>query len=253
MKRESRLWFTSPVVGWCLWIVNLLAFAAICVWILVDGRFPQAVDAFPAMFIQRAIYRFDGVSWFTSRVPYLALLGLVAFGSGAGIFGSLFFGAREHRRLRSWLIFTVLTAAWLTLSVTWREMAWQSQTMRMNWRLSGLDSVASGLRSDWPTADGERPEIGPFMAYPQGDPRTLMLLTTPEIGGAGVPISAIEKATSGGLRFLLAGNEAGAWLEYHPPGSVPESFRGGLVTRFQLERSAPLADGWYLARYRESF
>ncbi len=253
-KRRSRIRFTSPVVGWSLWIVNLLAFAAFCGWILIDGRFPQTVDFLRAVVLQRFIdYPLSGWSLILSRWPYLALLGLVAVGSGIGIFASLFFGATAHRRVRSWLAFTVLAAAWLTLAVSWREMAWQSQTLRMQWRLSGLDSVAASFVANWPAADGERPEIGPFMAYPQGDPRTLMLLTTPEIGRAGVAISAIEKSSSGGLRFQLAGNESGSWLEWHPSHSVPRSFRGGLMTEYQLGRATALADGWFLARYRESY
>src|SRR5688572_9309039 len=135
-KHRSRLQFTSPVVGWSLWIVNLLAFAAICVWILVDGRFPQTVDVLRAVVLQR----FDGnlpqnLAWVPSRLPYVMLLGAIAVGSGIGIFISLFFGAKAHRRVRSWLAFTVLAAAWLTLAVTWREMAWQSQSLRMKWRL----------------------------------------------------------------------------------------------------------------------
>jgi hypothetical protein len=254
VKRGSRMRFTSPVVGWTLWIVNLVAFAAVCIWILVDGRFPQTVDVLRAAVLQR----FDGnlpqsLAWVPSRLPYVMLLGAIAVGSGIGIFVGLFFGAKAHRRVRSWLVFTVLAAAWLSLAVTWREMAWKSQALRVQWRLSGLDSVAASLVADWPAADGERPEIGPFMAYPQGDPRMLMLLTTPEVGRAGVAISAIEKSASGGVRFQLAGNEAGAWLEWHPSRSAPESFRGGLMTEYQLERAKPLADGWFLARYGESF
>jgi hypothetical protein len=253
-KRRSRRWFASPVVGWLLWSVNLLSFAAICVWILVDGRFPQTVDVFHTVFLQRAIYPFlNGVSWFTDRLPYLALLGLLAIGSGVGVFVCLFFGARAHRRLRMWFAFTVLAAAWLTLGVTWREMAWQSQRFRLQSRLSGLDSIAASLLVNWPAVDGEHPELGLYMAYPQGDPSMLLLLTTPKIGRAEIAISGIEKSASGGLRFQLAGSESGSWLEWYPAGTKPESFQGGLMTQYQLERSAPLADGWYLVRYRESF
>jgi hypothetical protein len=246
--------FTSPIVGRSLWIVNLAAFVAICVWILKDGRFPQVVDGLRAVVLQRdeIVPAVNVTSWIKG-VQYLALLSLLALGSVIGIFGCLFFGAREHRRVRSWLAFTVLAAAWLTLTVTWREMAWQSQRARMQSRLSGLDSVAASLLADWPTADGERPEIGPFMAYPQGDPKMLLLLTTPKIGRAEVAISGIEKSASGGLRFQLAGNEAGSWLEWQPSGIAPESFRGGLMTEYQLEPVSPLAESWFLARYRESY
>jgi hypothetical protein len=258
VKGGSSPRFTSPDVVFSLWVVNLLTYAAICAWILFDGRFPQNVDLLRA--IVRELLAGDGnqsLSWDPNRVMYLVLpgvlLGLFAMVSGIGVFVCLFVGARAHRRVRSWLAFTVLVAAWLTLAVTWREMAWQGQMLRLQWRLSGLDSVASVLLAEWPSVDGERPEIGQFMAYPQGDPKMLLLLTTPKIGHADVAISGIEKSSLGGLRFQLAGSESGAWLEWHPRETKPESFRGGLQTRYQLERSAPLADGWFLVRYRESF
>jgi hypothetical protein len=122
----------------------------------------------------------------------------------------------------------------------------------MRWQLDGFESVAASLRADWPDSDGERDDIGPFMAYPRGGPRTLLLLTTPEIADVRTSISAIERATTGGLRFQLTGSEPDAWLEWHPIGSMPESFRGGLMTNYILERSAPLGGGWFVVRYRET-
>jgi hypothetical protein len=255
VKRGSRLRFTSPVVGWLFWLTNVLAFAGLCTWILIDGQFSQALWSLPGEYFQRFAGEFNGnSSQSATRARFLEMLGALALGSAMGIFSSLLLGARTHRGVRSWLGFTVLVAAWLTLAVSWRDLAWHSQALRMKWRLSGLDSVADSLLTDWPAADGEHPVIGPFVAYPHGAPSMLLLLTTPEIGHAGVEISAIERsATTDGLRFQLTGNEWGPWLEWHPPGSVPESFRGGLMTQYQLERAANLADGWFLARYRESY
>jgi hypothetical protein len=244
--------FLRPVIGWSFWIVNLLALAGVCGWIFVDGQFPQLVDI-SRLLVSRLL---DGdwsqnMAWVPSRLTYLALLGLLAVGSGIGSFVCLFVGAKVHRSVRSWLAFTMLVAAWLTLGVTWREMAWHSQASRMKRQLSGLDFVVKSLQADAPTADSERPDLGPYMAYPHGDPRTLLLVTTPAIGDAGVRIRAVELAAKGGVRFQLAGGESGAWLEWHPPGTSPNSFQGGLMTEYQLERSAPLSDGWFLVQYRE--
>jgi gas vesicle protein len=47
----------------------------------------------------------------------------VGLGGAIGVFAGLFLGPRSHRRLRSWLAFTVLVAAWLTLFVSWQELA----------------------------------------------------------------------------------------------------------------------------------
>jgi hypothetical protein len=245
------------LVGRALWVVNLLSFVGLCAWIAWDGQFAEAASRLPARIYQA----FDNWTFSGSLVPaqhtarklVLLFVAVLAVGSAMGVFAGLFLGSRSHRRVRSWLVFTILVSAWLTLGVTWRDMAWHAQKLRMQSRLSGLDSVAASLLSDWPAADGERPEIGPFMAYPQGAPGMLLLLTTPKIGHRDVAISGIEKSASGGLRFQLAGSESGSWLEWHPAGTKPESFRGGLMTQYQLERFAPLADGWFLVRYGESF
>jgi hypothetical protein len=244
-------------VGRALWVVNLLSFVGLCAWIAWDGQFAEAASRLPARLYQA----FDNWSFAGSLVPAqhtarklgLLFVAVLAVVSAIGIFAGLFLGSRSHRRVRSWFFFTILVSALLTFGVTWRDMAWHAQKLRMQSRLGGLESVAASLLVDWPTADREHPDLGQFMAYPQGDPSMLLLLTTPKIGRAEVAISGIEKSASGGLRFQLAGSESGAWLEWHPRETKPESFRGGLQTRYQLERSAPLADGWFLVRYRESF
>ena len=230
--------FLRPVIGWSFWIVNLLALTGACGWIIVDGQFPRLVET-SRLLVWRGLAGDlpQSTAWVPSRLPYFAILGLLAVGSGIGSFVCLFVGARVHRSVRSWLAFTMLVAAWLTLGVTWREMAWHSQASRMKRQLSGLDFIVKSLQADAPTADSERPDLGPFMAYPQGDPRTLLLVTTPAIGDAGVRIRAVELAAKGGVRFQLAGSESGAWLEWHPQGTSPDSFQGGLMTEYQLERS----------------
>jgi hypothetical protein len=241
--------------GRALWVVNLLTLFGLCAWIAWDGQFSDSASMFRAKLIRQFG---DGtipglpVPQLTARLLGLGLVGVLALGSAIGIFVSLFLGSRAHRRVRSWLAFTVLVSAWLTLSVTWRELAWQSQIVRLKWNLTGFEAVAESLRTDWPAADGERMDIGPFMAYPHGSPRVLLLLSPPTIVQSTVTISAIEHSASGGLRFQLTGNESGAWLEWHPSGSVPESFVGGLMTDYHLERSAPLATDWFLVRYRNT-
>jgi hypothetical protein len=242
-------------VGRALWLVNLLTLFGLCAWIAWDGQFSEAASRLPAKLI-RPFDRVVTLGWpvpqHTARLLGLTIVGVLALVSTIGIFISLFLGSRAHRRVRSWLAFTVLVSAWLTVSVTWRELAWQSQIVRMKWDLTGFEAVADLLRTDWPDADGERSGIGPFMAYPHGSPRVLLLLTTPALTPSNVSICAIEHSASGGVRFQLAGNESGAWLEWQPPPSVPESFLGGLLTEYRLERAAPLGGGWFLVRYRDT-
>jgi hypothetical protein len=173
--------------------------------------------------------------------------------STIGIFLGLFVGAHAHRRVRSWLAFTLLVAAWLTLLGSWHELAWHGQTFRMQRRLAGFETIAESLRSDWPTIDGERPHMGQFMAYPIGHPTMIMMLTKPDVPGTKTSFASVEHGQDGTLRFELTGDEPDGWLEWHPSGSVPESFVGGLQDERLLDRYAPLADGWYLARYTRGF
>ena len=187
------------LVGRALWGVNLLTFFGLCAWIAWDGQFSEAASMLPAKLGRRldeVVTLGWPVSQHTARLLGLALAGVLALGSTIGIFASLFLGSRAHRRVRSWLAFTVLVSAWLALAVSWRELAWQSQTVRLKWNLTGFEAVADTLRTDWPAADGERMGVGPFMAYPHGNPSMLMLLTTPDVAQTSALFAAIEALAS---------------------------------------------------------
>jgi hypothetical protein len=177
------------------------------------------------------------------------VLGLVLLGAVGSLLGSflgLFLGADENRRVRSWLGFTALLALWLTLLVGWREIAWQGQRLRARMSLSELDAIAVALHEDWPTSDGGLHGLGSYMAYPQGAPRMLMILSPESIP----PVSSVERSEDGALRFELRADPGDGWLEWHPDGSTPKGFVGGLDQQYGFDRSAPLGRGWYLVRYR---
>jgi hypothetical protein len=251
-KGQAQRRVASPVIGWAFWLVNLVAFGGLCGWILLDGKFSETVLALPTSILQHFTDDPEaGRRWpeLAGRLLLLKILGALAMGSAVGIFASLFFGARTHRRVRSWLALTVLAAAWLTLTVSWRELAWRSQAFRLKSQLDGFEAVAAALRSDWPTSDGESEQLGPYMAYPQGAPRVLLLLTIPQIDQTNASFVAVERSPAGALRFQLAGNEPGAWLEWHPRGSSLQPFVGGLQTDYEIVRSAPLGSEWFLVRY----
>jgi hypothetical protein len=60
----------------------------------------------------------------------------------------------------------------------------------------------------------------------------------------------VERSEDGSLGFELRGDHSGAWLEWHPAGSTPRAFVGGLESKYNFRRAAPLGRGWYLVRYR---
>lgn len=246
---RSTVWLRT------FWTINIVALCGLAIWIFCDGRFTDATRelwSIPFRSTGRGSTTF-GAPWYIGRVMLLRLIGILVAGSAFGIFLGLFFGAHSHRRLRSWFAFTMLIAAWLTLFASWRELAWQGQALRLVGRLAGFETIADDLRKDWPTIDGERTHIGPFMAYPIGQPTMIMMLTTPEVPNTRTSFSSVEQGDGGILRFELVGDEPGVWLEWHPPGSVPQSFVGGLMNNYLLERYSPLTDRWYLVRYQPSW
>jgi hypothetical protein len=232
-----------------MWFVNVAALVGLAAWIFWDAKFPQT-----AMLLRAGL-----AAAFRDTLPFdqhvaqpghqASILGgilLIAIFTLLGIFLSLFVGASVHRRLRSWLAFTMLMAAWLTMLVAWPEFAWQGQRLRLRMSLNEFDAIATSLRDNWPTTDGVRPGLGSFMAYPQGKPRMLLMLAS----DTSPPVSAVERADDGTLSFELRGDELGTWLEWHPAGSTPRDFVGGLERQYDFSRAAPLGRGWYLVRYR---
>jgi hypothetical protein len=186
-------------------------------------------------------------------VPRLVLLGLISISAVVTTL-SLGFGAmagpREFRTLKSWLVLVGLIGAWFGLIGSWSSICWIGKKYRMRGERDVFAAIATSLREDWPQQDGNRPEIGPFMAYPVGQPSTLILLTLPDLPDTNATISLVERSRGGGLHFELAGSERGDWLEWHPAGAKPASYIGGLMEPRDLVRFESLGDGWYLVRYR---
>lgn len=243
----------SPAAGWVLWGANVAVMVMLCVWVLSDVKFHETVIAQMAQLhaITHAGSRAAPIRQLGYRVELLWMLAGAGTVTLIGVIATLFAGAAAHRSLRSWFAFTLLIAAWLTMYTAWPEIAWQGQRLRLWCQLSRFESVAASLRDNWPTRDGERVKFGSFMAYPKGNPHTLIVLksaSTPPI--LTPPISAVERTNEGGLNFELRGALPGTWLEWHPANSPPHDFTGGLENEYHVQRSSTLGGGWYLVRYR---
>ena len=232
-----------------MWIANIVLLIGLTAWIFWDPAFVATAVKFrygldALVHGQRSLAEIAGK--LLQPATLLACVLVVNVVTLAAIFLGLFIGSTRHRQLRAWLAFTMLVALWLTLAVAWPEFAWQGQRLRLRRNLQEFDAIAASLRDDWPAADGERAGLGTFMAYPQGKPRMLLMLTSDTTP----PVSSVERAGDGTLSFQLRGDPGGAWLEWHPPGSTPRAFVGGLANQYDFGRAAPLGRGWYLVRYR---
>ncbi len=253
------LWLRDLVLGRhpvVLWIINAGVLFLLAGWIVWDARFTSTwdqleyeiglapdsskLDEFASTFLlQWKIYLLGGI-----LVVSAISLGLMTVG--------LTMGARGHRALSSWMVALSLACCWLGLATGWDDMIWVGKRLRIDSQIAAFQPIADSLLSNWPTADGERQELGPFMAYPADKPQTLILLTTPDIAQHGLTFSSVEKSDRGGIRFQLSGKERGVWLEWHPAGQAPASFVGGLLEPHFLKRSVSLGDGWFLVRYDQS-
>ena len=93
-------------------------------------------------------------------------------------------------------------------------------------------------------------EVGPFLAYPKGNPTTVLPLQTITFPNTKLQFSAIERTKDGTIRFELSGKERGAWLEWRADDNAPAAFVGGLETSYNVTRQERLAPRWFLVRYR---
>jgi hypothetical protein len=252
---EQRLarthWRRDLLIRLC-WLVNLLVLLAMAAWIAQDGRFmqPQTTRTATSEAGEYHFEIFQTMFMPPDKRQHFVRLTIAAAVSGLGILVGLFLGPPRHRRLLTWLAVTALVAAWLALAVAWPKLNLAGQQIRMSRHLSGFEEVVNELRDSWPTEDGASQALGPFSAYPIGAPTLLMPLTA-RAAIEGLPIQSITRSSEGALGFQLGGGEQGAWLEWHPKGSIPKSFLSGLQVSYKLTDVRGLGGGWRLTRYAE--
>ena len=253
------VWLRDLVLGrhpLVLWLVNAAALLLLAGWIVWDARFSATWDHLEFQvgwtqdgsdldeFANSLAARWKIIALGIMMVVATASLGMLTFG--------MTMGARGHRQLSSWMVVLSLACCWLGLINGWDELIWSGKRLRIDSHVAAFQPIAESLNQDWPKVDGERDSLGPFMAYPAGKPKTLILLTTPPMVQPGPTFSSVERSDAGGIRFQLSGDERGVWLEWHPTGNQPESFVGGLLEPHHLTRSVSLGDGWFLARYDQA-
>jgi hypothetical protein len=241
---QPRQWLPrrSLTIAWCISVAcGVFAVG----WLFADPLAPRVVAEYFNLPASPAIVDL-GTPGF--RVMILHALGMLALVSTVLVGVGLFLGPPSHRGVRSWLAVTTVIAFWLGLTVSWRSLAAAGQEWRLGRQLDSFEILAKHLQDAWPKRDDHIAGLGAFNAYPIGRPRTLMVIAADQPDGS-PPIAAIERSNAGALRFELAGDETGAWLEWHPPGSRPESFTGGLEEERRLNDATPLSDGWFLTHY----
>jgi hypothetical protein len=220
-------------------LANLLLLVGVAAWLFLDPKLEAIVRSGLTNEAQQLTWR----SW------CLLTLGGLATANFLLLVLCFLFGAPACRRFRSLLIIATLVGCWLGIGLNRSEFCWQGKRWRLRHQGAALNTVLDALLKHWPAEDGELAGLGPFMAYPVGDPQTLILLSPPRFSLRGTLISVVERTDTGAITFELSGAENGDWLEWHPPSSRPASHVGGLFERFELQRQTRLTDRWYLVRY----
>lgn len=256
---DSIVWLRDLALGrhpMMLWLVNAGILLLLAGWIVWDARFSATWDhlEFQMGWTQDGSNLDEFANSLTDqwKILTLGILVLTGLVSLTMLMIGMTIGSRGHRTLSSWLVVLSLGCCWLGLLNGWNDLIWTGKRLRIDSHVSAFQPIVKSLEEDWPNDDGERESLGPFMAYPAGRVKTLILLTTPPIANSAPSFSSIERSNAGGIRFQLSGNERGVWLEWHPSGNQPESFVGGLLEPHHLMRSVSLGDGWFLARYDQA-
>lgn len=235
------------------WFVSAVIAVGMMGWAFLDPSFERSAVAIgmpDTMQWPNSALRHTESSLHRDPRQLALILCLIAGLSSAGIvFASLFVGSRSQRSLRRWGYFVVLGAAWCHVLTGWSGLSWSGKEWRMSDDIAMLWPTVERLRTHWPTIDGDDAWLGSYMAYPIAQPSVLLLLTPPRLSTGEIAVSSVERGENGAIRFELGGRERGDWLEWHPAGSKPGSFTGGLLDHHELVKSTPLKSGWFLARY----
>ncbi|MCC9656184.1 hypothetical protein [Rhodopirellula halodulae] len=232
--------------GWSwLWLAQAISLLGLAIWAALDPLFSKVSRLSAWQTWQVGLNH-----W---RVPLLVLIAALAIGSLLLLL--VRFLARSNQRMRSrslaqLLAITTLAAAWCGMLIHLDSIAWQGKRIRFVARVDQLEAIAAPLRTDWPQQDGEVSQVGPFMAYPFGRPKTLVLLQAPRVTERAVYVSSIERGDDGSIKLQLTGTDGGDWAEWHPEGSRPKSFVDGLFELHRLDFATPIGRGWYLVRYQ---
>jgi hypothetical protein len=250
---RARRWRRSCVWGLSLaWTTSFLLLATAFIWTFCDGRSRDALS-----FVQSAVsgapvdssLGSSDVGWLRPRSLAVAGGITVVVGTTLLIAAGLLRGPRKFRGMSAWLSFLTLASGWLGYAVGWQDVYWRGQQWRLKPILADAESLARHLEANWPTEDGDLPQVGPYLAYPKGGPTTILPLHWITFPNTSLRFSAIERTADGAIRFELAGSEAGAWLEWRADDRAPMPFKSGLDMHYNVGRQQRLVPRWFLVRY----
>ncbi|MBL8892082.1 MAG: hypothetical protein JNL67_19055 [Planctomycetaceae bacterium] len=233
---------------WLLILVHVLSWFGLAVWNFFDPRLERIASdnlwsiAWPSPEATSSQLIVSGVQ----GILLLATL------SGLSLVTSLLWAPVGFRSVRFIGLLVVFVSGWMALASQWQQIAWLGHRQRAMSSLEFLDRVAAELSRQWPRHDGENEFIGPFMAYPNWAPETLILLRPTRLGDQRRYLATVDRDRERGvLRFEVSDGYQTFWLEHQPPGTDrPGSFVNGIGAQYEIESWIGLNSQWRLSRYR---
>ena len=218
----------------------LLAFLG---WVLFFNGSRTAITDVEAFTTQAAKAESENIRW----LPLL----------GAGLVGATFLtmliglwrGRRQSRSLRAWLILIFLVCGWLAAWLGRQDLYWYGHALRVSTEVSAATQLAKALDENWPSGDGDYPELGVVLGYPKENPVSLILAGEPIPIGK-LRIVAVEKSRDGKtLRLQLANPNHDTWLVRGKETTDMTKFVNSFDTHYSAKRSRWLSGEWFLVRY----
>lgn len=237
--------------GWLVWLlilVNAGCCFGLAAWNFLDPRLEQITGDD----LWGSVWESSGSRSNLALIHITQVILVLAGLSGLGLVTGLLWAPLRFRSVRFIGMLVVFVSGWFALASQWQQIAWLGHRQRALPSLEFLDRVAADLSREWPRHDGNNELLGPFMAYPNWDPETLILLRPAEVGHQRRYLAAVDRDPNRGvLRFEVSDGYQTFWLEHFSHGADrPKSFTNGIGAEYEVDSWIGLNSQWRLSRYR---
>lgn len=243
--------------------ISFVTLAMLVAWIRIDAQFPLTLWAVRIQFglesvpedpasVEMVRDMWESVKqWGRLGTRVLIFEALVASGLIAAAISLLrlrFTAQWPRRAIPRIVVASALMLSWISLWMLYPRFEWWAIQQRVKGVLPQFKRASDVLAKRWPRKGETVPALG---TVPEKYPNILLLSDV--IRGTSYPMHEglgilVEKFHDGTLRFELIG-AMDCRVEKHPANGSPSSFKNSFGTRFGLEKSVSLGNGWYLAKY----
>lgn len=245
---------TGRRIVWSLIMLNAIALVTLIGLFYFDRNAPA--DTSPLL----SKLRWWSQPW-GEYVPIVVSKADSAASQGAAQFGNLLacltlvlvaaaaFWGRGRERLALPVFGLLLAIGWGLLGTNWDVIRLRGQSAELAQYAESVSEFAQQLNDAWPDQGGEIAGFGAFLAYPYGEPRTLLMLGDAQIPNTTLRVAAVERTPGQAIRFQLTGDTPDVWFEWRTAETSPTAFQGGLQQLHTPTADLEIAAKTYVVRY----